>query len=177
MSECMSSIFQSNNTPLCTPLQLLLDEHGPLNEQKKELFLLAESIKENKEIEDLYEAILDLREKVLLFQGNLDPHSEKEEGYLFTMMANYIGRESGPIAVMEYEHEQAHKNIEDFLEKTSKLSVNIERNVAEELVGHIIEAFHILTSHFTKEENVLYPMAEKMLTEAEKEELLQKIKL
>ena len=32
----------------------------------------------------------------------------REENYLFRMMEVYIGKNGGPIAVMEYEHEQAN---------------------------------------------------------------------
>jgi regulator of cell morphogenesis and NO signaling len=39
----------------------------------------------------------------------------------------------------------------------------------------IRDAYYILTEHFSKEENVLFPMAERMLTNEEKEELYQKI--
>ncbi|WP_257985058.1 hypothetical protein [Bacillus sp. T33-2] len=36
-------------------------------------------------------------------------------------------------------------------------------------------AYYTLTEHFAKEENVLFPMAERVLTDTEKQELFEKI--
>jgi regulator of cell morphogenesis and NO signaling len=74
---------------------------------------------------------------------------------------------------MEYEHDQAKSNIGSFLAKVeSDLDSNEEKKKAAELIQN---AYFILTEHFSKEENVLFPMAERMLTDEEKEELFQKI--
>jgi regulator of cell morphogenesis and NO signaling len=43
------------------------------------------------------------------------------------------------------------------------------------LAALIKSAYLILTEHFAKEENVLFPMAERMLSDDEKEKLYQKI--
>jgi regulator of cell morphogenesis and NO signaling len=89
------------------------------------------------------------------------------------MMGVYIGTTSGPIAVMEYEHDQAKANIGEFLGKAeSGLASTEETKKTAELIQN---AYFILTEHFSKEENVLFPMAERMLTEEEKEELYRKI--
>ncbi|WP_257985059.1 hemerythrin domain-containing protein [Bacillus sp. T33-2] len=58
------------------------------------------------ELNDDRESFKRLPPAVEKFLSDLEPHSEREEGVLFEMMASYIGRESGPIAVMEYEHDQ-----------------------------------------------------------------------
>ncbi|WP_338151918.1 hypothetical protein [Mesobacillus campisalis] len=39
------------------------------------------------------------------------------------------------------------------------------------------QAYYTLVDHFSKEENVLFPMAERMLTEAEKQELAERIRI
>jgi regulator of cell morphogenesis and NO signaling len=91
------------------------------------------------------------------------------------MMAQYIGRTSGPIAVMEYEHEQAKQRIASFLTKTEELPETVDRESAMELANMVIQAYHILSEHFMKEENVLFPMAERLFSEEEKEELSEKI--
>ncbi|AMQ22548.1 hypothetical protein A0V43_06455 [Geobacillus sp. JS12] len=109
------------------------------------------------------------------FVAVLDPHSEREEGVLFPMMAKYIGRTTGPIAVMEYEHEQAKARLAMFLEKTAQLPENIDKGQALTLAGAVIEAHHILDEHFMKEENVLFPMAERLLSDGEKEELFARM--
>jgi regulator of cell morphogenesis and NO signaling len=91
------------------------------------------------------------------------------------MMANYIGRDMGPIAVMEYEHNQAKAHISYFLEHTKTIAEDITLEKTKELAQHVINAYNILTDHFYKEENVLFPMAEQMLTAEEKTELAVQI--
>ncbi len=170
MSGCMSSMFQGEVMNLCSPLQQLKDEHGPLNEMKKELYDISSNIEKTEEAEWL-EVIMKLREKVESFVAVLEPHSQREEGVLFEMMEKYIGRNSGPIAVMEYEHDQAKSNIGKFLIETEHLSDNLLKDDAKRLATFVSEAYLILTDHFMKEENVLFPMAEKMLSDEEKQEL------
>lgn len=45
----------------------------------------------------------------------------------------------------------------------------------EMLASYIVQMYELLTSHFFKEENVLFPMAENLLSAAEKDELEEKI--
>ncbi|MFX3623426.1 MAG: hemerythrin domain-containing protein [Ectobacillus sp.] len=172
---CHFSQLAANGQTLSPALQQLKDEHIPLNEQKYELFQLATAIREETYTTAPIEQLSLLREKVLAFLAVLDPHSKREEDILFEMMVQYIGREMGPIAVMEYEHDQAKANISMFLEQTKELQTDISKETAAQLAAYISNAYSILTDHFMKEEQVLFPMAEQMLSVNEKEELLQKI--
>lgn len=157
---------------LCEGLAQLKSEHQPLLERLDGLYELTQKIEnENKLEENFVQLIADVK----VFISHLDPHSEREEAVLFRMMENYIGKNMGPIAVMEYEHEQAKSFIGTFLVKTSTnddLSMEEQKKYAE----LIKNAYFTLTEHFAKEENVLYPMAERMLSEMEKEELLNRIR-
>jgi regulator of cell morphogenesis and NO signaling len=103
------SMLHGGPVDLCPALQKLKNEHGPLNEEKQELFEAAKQIGRNNEQTNWKNELLQLREKVQSFLSHLDPHSEREEGVLFPMMAKYIGNTTGPIAVMEYEHDQAKR--------------------------------------------------------------------
>ncbi|EZP77402.1 hemerythrin HHE cation binding domain-containing protein [Parageobacillus genomosp. 1] len=159
---------------LCPGLERLKQEHGPLRELKQRMFELAQAIGDE-EGQNWKERLLALRESVQSFVNELDPHSEREEGVLFPMMAQYIGRTSGPIAVMEYEHDQANQRLASFLTKTVELPETVNRESAVALANEVIDAYHILAEHFMKEENVLFPMAERLLSDEEKEELAEKI--
>nr|WP_263328218.1 hemerythrin domain-containing protein [Neobacillus sp. Marseille-Q6967] len=169
MSGCMSAFGGMPLVELSKGLKQLKEEHPPLLAQLDGLYKLTQLIEQKTETE-LHFA--ELTTKVIEFKDALDPHSEREEGVLFPMMGVYIGTTSGPIAVMEYEHDQAKAQIGEFLAKADKSSAAGEKI---ELSGLIKKAYFILTEHFSKEENVLFPMAERMLTDEEKEELYQKI--
>ncbi|MEH6993387.1 hemerythrin domain-containing protein [Neobacillus drentensis] len=169
MSGCMSNFGGMSPEALSKGLNQLKSEHPPLIAQLEELFKLTKQIEENDISENTFE---ELTMKVNEFKAALELHSEREEGVLFPMMGVYIGTTSGPIAVMEYEHDQAKSKIHEFLEKAGSTQTVEEKKNLAELVKN---AYYILTEHFAKEENVLFPMAERMLSDDEKEELYQKI--
>ncbi|WP_028400071.1 hemerythrin domain-containing protein [Ectobacillus panaciterrae] len=166
-------LSQSAEIMLCPALQKLKDEHIHLNTLKLALFQNSSAIQE--EPKNAFLKIAELRKQVLAFLYVLELHSKKEEDVLFEMMANYIGKEMGPIAVMEYEHEQAKLNIAAFLEKTDNPSLALTEESTVRLVQFIINACTILTDHFMKEERVLFPMAEQMLSLEEKEEVYKRV--
>lgn len=156
----------------CAALQQLLREHEPLRERMETFYKMAKEMADGsadaKQIRTLYE-------QVSAFAEVLDPHSEREEGALFPMMAKYIGRESGPIAVMEHEHAMAKEHLKSFLDNARAVT-DTDKERVQAMVKDAIEAYLILSDHFMKEENVLFPLAHKILGEDEKEELAAKIR-
>jgi len=170
MSRCMSGIGGMAGGGLSEGLTRLKGEHPALIAQMEEMYNLTQKIDQEINVEDSFNELII---KVKGFKGDLDPHSEREEGVLFPMMGAYIGTTSGPIAVMEYEHNQAKSNIGAFLDKAEVgESTTVDKKNLAELVQN---SYFILTDHFNKEENVLFPMAERMLSDDEKTELLRKI--
>lgn len=161
---------------LCEPLAQLKREHTPLREKMNQFAAEASNIGFDPQISDWSGRLSALKEKVDAFIQVLDPHSEIEEDNLFPMMAKYIGREVGPIAVMEYEHEQAKKLLSAFVELVASESAPIPAERAKELAAHAMQAHAILTDHFMKEEVVLFPMAERILSDDDKETLRQQMK-
>jgi hemerythrin-like domain-containing protein len=151
-------------------LARLKREHSSLREKLASLFALIEKIENDIDVEQTFAS---LKTGVVTFKAELDPHSEREESVLFPMLGQYIGTTSGPIAVMEYEHEQAKTFIKTFLEGAETEQVSFEK--IKDLAELVQNAHNILTEHFTKEENVLFTMAERMLSEEEKAELYQRI--
>ncbi|XJZ28303.1 hemerythrin domain-containing protein [Bacillota bacterium Lsc_1132] len=171
MSGCMSAFSGMPEVELCLALTQLKEEHKVLYGKLDEVSLLTEKIEKEENVEANF---AELKDKVIEFKAILDPHSEREENVLFPMIGVYIGTTSGPIAVMEYEHDQAKEYIGTFLANSEQVQASTdELKKISELAKH---AYHILTEHFAKEENVLFPMAERMLSDEEKDEFLQKIK-
>jgi len=160
-----------NQAALCEPLAYLKREHGPLHQQMDAFAREAAEIGRDPAIADWSNQLEGLKEKVEAFVAELDPHSEREEGTLFPMMAKYIGRQVGPIAVMEYEHETAKQNLKLFLQAVEQTKGPVGGEQAVEIASYALSAHAILKDHFMKEENVLFPMAENMLNAEEKDEL------
>ncbi|WP_335869833.1 hemerythrin domain-containing protein [Bacillus sp. 2205SS5-2] len=170
--SCHNFINSREDVPLCIALQTLKNEHGPLNDQKFALFQEASTILEITSEKEKLTRLQMLRSQAFLFFESLESHAEKEEECLFTMMAAYINRHEGPLAVMEYEHHEAKRCMTMFLTNTESLDTIVTLDAINTQCHLVIEAYHILTSHFLKEEQVLFPMAENLLSDEEKNRLL-----
>lgn len=173
---CPSSLLNGEPVLLCPPLAQLKLEHQPLSAQMDEFSAAASLVGEDDQIHDWREPMGQLRQQIKEFSARLHRHSEVEEGVLFPMMATYIGRENGPIAVMEYEHDQAKEQLALFLEATDhldELDAPLAAEAAMKIASHAVAARQILVSHFMKEETILFPMAEKLLSDAEKNQLAE----
>lgn len=170
-THCGSIMHGGNsNVKLCAPLQQLKKEHISLQEKMNEFHAIAQGVVSNSHT-DRQKQWKALHEQVLVFTEELEIHSRKEEEGLFLMMAKYIGREMGPIAVMEYEHDQAKDNLHQFMEAAGQVKLPVEWEEAKSIAQFAIQAHAILSEHFYKEENVLFPMAENMLSVEDKEQL------
>ena len=166
----MSSFSGMQSGEVSPGIAQLKAEHVSLRGKLAGLFSLIEKIENDIDPEQTF---AELKKEVVIFKAELDPHSEREESVLFPMLGEYIGTTTGPIAVMEYEHEQAKSFIKTFLEEVESESVSPEK--VKDLAGLVKNAHNILSEHFTKEENVLFMMAERMLSVEEKEELHRRI--
>lgn len=171
MQGCPSGLLGNEIVELSEGLAQLKKEHPPLLALLSDLLTLCKEVEAQDDKEKLF---LQLAEDVKSFSEKLEYHSTREEDYLFRKMEEYLGVGVGPIVVMEYEHEEAKRNINQFLDNAKEK----EQLLADEIIENvslIINANYTLVNHFAKEENVLYPMAEKMLSSEEKEELKQKL--
>lgn len=100
-------------------------------------------------------------------------HHSKEEKHLFAAMhAHGMSMDSGPLAVMLREHEQGRVHVRAIAEavgKTGIPSASSARKVKDELSAYAV----LLRGHIDKEDNVLYPMADRLLKADEQNALMQ----
>jgi hemerythrin-like domain-containing protein len=101
-------------------------------------------------------------------------HHGKEEGILFpAMVSKGIPRDGGPIAVMLHEHTigRSHiKNLGDALNKFKAGDKNVLPLIADEMNKYV----NLLTNHIFKENNILFPLADRVLNEKLDQELFAK---
>ncbi len=99
-------------------------------------------------------------------------HHAKEEKLLFPALERVgVLRDSGPIGVMLYEHEQGRslvRSMDDTVQRYSKGEVTME----SAFVANSTRYAELLTNHIAKEENVLFTIADQKLDESEKTNLL-----
>jgi hemerythrin-like domain-containing protein len=102
------------------------------------------------------------------FRGFADAcHHGKEEDILFQgMLDRGFPRDSGPIAVMLYEHEEGRRHVRAL---TSIAAGDGEpaRDEVRRLLDHAGGYVPLLRQHILKEDRILYPMAVDMLSDSE----------
>jgi hemerythrin-like domain-containing protein len=97
-------------------------------------------------------------------------HHAKEEGLLFPELeAKGMPREEGPIGVMLQEHEQGRALQQQLRTAAERLE---EAEACRQFVRAAREYSALLREHIRKENGVLFPLAEQMLSEADDEELV-----
>ena len=143
------------------PIDVLMDEHQTILEVLDAMDGYAARIN------DQGADPADLRGFTDFLRGFADTyHHGKEEEILFTsLVANGFPRDSGPIAVMLYEHEESRKNVRALV----RLAELADRPAAWDDAERIKIATYarsyssLLRSHIEKEDHILYPMARRHL--------------
>jgi hemerythrin-like domain-containing protein len=108
------------------------------------------------------ERFLDFSNKTLL-------HFAKEEEELFPTFEKQTGMTEGPTKVMRYEHEQ----VRDIIRNMGKALEGKDKDAYLSLAD---SAMILLQQHNMKEEQMLYPMCDRVLPEEVKEETLETMK-
>ncbi len=111
-------------------------------------------------------------EMVDFFRNFVDRcHHAKEERHLFPALgAKGFPAESGPVAVMLHEHEQGRAAIRAISEALPKAAAG-DREAAGALATALLEYAELLRNHIFKEDNVLFPMADRVLAPDEQASL------
>lgn len=94
-------------------------------------------------------------------------HHRKEEGVLFEAMINHgMSRLGGPIAVMLADHEQGRSFTRGILAAAQKLEAG-DASAREAVVTNARGYVTLLQQHIMKEDNILFPMAARVIPVAE----------
>lgn len=151
-------------------MQQLKDEHVLLRKEMNQFYEITEEI----EFESgpvVIQEFMRLYERIQDFNSKLKAHSKKEDDWLFPMMASRLGENDKIIEVMEFEHEKAEQHLREFLTEAVQAGPAINIDEAQAIAVYAVQAYATLIQHFDREEKVLFPLAEKILTVGEKEEL------
>lgn len=109
------------------------------------------------------EKIDTIRKTVDFFENRLVIHRRKEEEVLFVELEKYLSTCSGPVACMLNEH----RHEKEMVGALKSLLADHGRNMQEiRRIG--TEIIQFLRNHIWKEDNVLFPIAEKRLSADEK---------
>jgi DUF438 domain-containing protein len=108
-----------------------------------------------------------IADAVEYFAGYVDQcHNKKEENHLFPLIERLgIPRHGGPLAVMLGEHEESRALIGEFASLGRAYAAG-DASVLDAL-QHAFDAYStLLKNHFWKENDILYPMARRVMSDA-----------
>jgi hemerythrin-like domain-containing protein len=100
-------------------------------------------------------------------------HHRKEEGVLFRAMNEHgMPTEAGPIAVMLHEHEMGRAYTRAMREAAERLQAGDEAAKAE--VAAAARGYAaVLSQHIMKEDNILFPMAARVIPQSEHDDVFE----
>ena len=100
-------------------------------------------------------------------------HHAKEEDLLFPAMVNMgMPADSGPIGVMLHEHGLGREHVRAMGEALSGAARG-DRTATRAFAQHARGYAELLRDHIAKEDNILYPMAERVLSRDEDDRLFE----
>ncbi len=150
------------------PTDILSSEHRVIEQVLDCLECIAQGARKNQSLD-----IASAEKAVLFLRTFADAcHHGKEEQQLFTALeARGMPTRVGPIAVMLGEHEIGRALIRE-IDAAISAAKNREAGAPERFADKAHEYVELLRDHIAKEDQVLFPMAESMLTSQEKEHVL-----
>jgi hemerythrin-like domain-containing protein len=100
-------------------------------------------------------------------------HHGKEERHLFPRLEQRgLPSGAGPVAVMLHEHEQGRAAVRAIAAALAGVKAG-DREAAGALAAGLTEYAVLLRSHISKENEVLFPMADRMLSDGDQAELAE----
>lgn len=138
-------------------VQVLKIQHGVFLEQLRYL-------EEFKKTAESTTDMAGMKQIVFCIADTLRKHSKVEEKYLFPALKPYLGKEMCVAAVAEFEYAEILKIVAALGKTTDVESVMLETT----------KFIVYVRDHFAKEECVLFPLAEKKLSQKRLEALVEK---
>lgn len=154
-------------------LQLLCKEHAKLRKGMEETwkFALKASKKPDRR---LVEGWLEREQKL---RASWSLHITKEERVLLSSLTKYVDSDRGPLAVMRYEHERLEALFDEFEEHAGTLLADPDNEKAwSGAYAAFRSACQMSGEHCFKEEKTIFALAQNLLTDAEKLQVLQQIR-
>jgi hemerythrin-like domain-containing protein len=100
-------------------------------------------------------------------------HHAKEEELLFPLMAQRgFSTENGPVAVMLHEHTTGREYVKNASQSINKYKAGDKASLPE-IYRNMRGYTDLLRNHIAKENNVLFRMADRVLTEQDQQQLLK----
>ena len=152
--------------PLGHPINILMEEHRILLEYVEKLNRNAVSIAKKKDYKSISEEMIVVKDVAHHLKESIK-HYLREENVLFPYIEKHGLTE--PPAQMWIDHDKIRileKNLFDVIEKVENKSLKYDEFV-NQLLKRVGEIAGMLTTHFFKENNILFPASLRLITQDE----------
>ncbi|MDD5289535.1 MAG: hemerythrin domain-containing protein [Dehalococcoidales bacterium] len=151
------------------PTEQLTEEHNAIKEMLKIMDKVSQRLEVNKKVDSGHlDSIADF---ISVFADKC--HHGKEEGALFPAMIEAgIPKDGSPIGVMLAEHEQGRKYVKEMINGIDSYKKG-EKSAASKIASNAKGYTALLRQHIYKEDNILYPMGVKQLSNDIQDKLLE----
>lgn|GEM_PF-4854601 len=116
--------------------------------------------------------ISEIEEFIAYVHTAFEGHLAMEEELLFPTIVKVLGSADQSVQMLYEEHQAIRNTTGQFVREFECCLEN--RSKSEDLTKLTRELFYLIEEHLFKESLFLYPLAEKLLSSAEKKELMQK---
>jgi len=150
-----------------TAAQILMDEHGLILQVLSALEKRIDALEAGAQPDPVF-----LKKAVEFLQSFADRcHHGKEEGILFKMMVEDLDypRNAGPVAVLTTEHETGRVFNRRIAEASALLGQ--DPAAARQVIANGRDYIQLLRIHIDREDNVVFPMVEQFLDDADQARL------
>ncbi|NHV46062.1 MAG: DUF438 domain-containing protein [Candidatus Verstraetearchaeota archaeon] len=149
---------------LTSPIGILIEEHKMLQQITEKLIILNEKIQRAENIDLVIEELSQIKH-ILNELIDAEKHYLREENVLFPILEKHGITE--PPAIMWMEHNQLRENkkqLKTLIDNSTRISFS---DFKEQLSNLINSIKSILDAHIYKENNILFPVAQRVITERE----------
>jgi hemerythrin-like domain-containing protein len=149
--------------------EILMEEHRVI----ERVLACIERIADDAEAKHLID-VASATDAILFMRTFADAcHHAKEEERLFPAMERFgLPKEVGPTAVMRQEHEMGRGHVRA-MDAAVAAAANSSAGAVERFVAESRALVELLRAHITKEDQILFPMADRMLPPDVQDELLR----
>jgi iron-sulfur cluster repair protein YtfE (RIC family) len=148
----------------------LKEEHERLREQLAIVYSLALKLGGEVRPDERLQQLRRLRQLTTALVARLDAHMKWEEGEMFPLISSYNNRSIAPsitpsLWVIEKGYELSGHFIQPFLELADAIVSGEQAEEVRQASAHLVQACLILQEHLQLEEELIFPVADEMLTD------------
>jgi|TARA_B100002003_G_scaffold137146_1_gene126723 hemerythrin-like domain-containing protein len=152
------------------PIDVLMYEHRLIERMLKVLTVAAEHVKVEADGETFEKSIDFIRNFADKF------HHAKEENELFPLIERKgIAKEGGPIGMMLQEHDVGRNYVKGMANSLRKYKTG-DKSQTNIIFRNAMDYVNLLKEHIMKEDNILYPMGNRIISDQERSFLVQRFK-